>query len=140
MSTFTTLLCQTALVPMIRLIENEFDHSVLPAGMHLQVDADGLARGSFSSTVSALSALMQAGAISANEARAELGWEPSSSPGADDLRPNGAAPSWPADATGLPSMGPKPGPRGPDELPEPGTHQNEGRPNGRGNGTAATVQ
>jgi HK97 family phage portal protein len=135
-SAFTTLLGQFALSPMIELIESEFDNSILPQGMHLEVDADGLARGSFASSVSAIAALTQSGIITPNDARAALGWPPVD--GGDVLRV-GAAPSWPADSSGLPSVSPKPGPRGADGLPAPGTHANEGsgRGNGKANGAAA---
>jgi len=45
-------------------------------------------------------------------------------PDGDALRV-GAAPSWPADASGVPSLAPKPGPtRG--GLPNVGTHQGQG--------------
>jgi len=127
MATFSVLLTQFALQPLITLITDEFDHSVLPSGQHLVIDADGLARGSFASSVSAIVALVQSGVITPNDGRTALGWPEIE--GGDVLRPTGA-PSWPADATGLPSMGPKPGPRPPDGLPAPGTHQNQGRGNG----------
>jgi HK97 family phage portal protein len=126
MSVFTTLLTQFALAPMIELIESEFDNSILPQGMHLDLDSDQMARGSFSASVSAIAALTQSGIITPNDARAALGWPPLA--GGDVLRV-GAAPSWPADQSGMPSMGPKPGPTG-DAPPAPGTHGNQGKPNG----------
>jgi HK97 family phage portal protein len=132
MSVFTTLLTQMALLPMIALITSEFNNSVLTPGMHLIIDADALARGSFASSVSAICALVSAGVITPNDGREALGW--SELPGGDVLRV-GAAPSWMPDATGLPSMSPKPGPKSADGLAEPNTNAGEG--SGRGNGAAA---
>jgi HK97 family phage portal protein len=123
MSTFTAQFATHCLRPIIRLIEAEFDHSVLPAGMHLRIDSDSLARGSFSATVAGLSALTQSGIITPNDARAELDWAPH--PDGDALQRNGAPPSWPADAAGMPHMATSPGPRG-DAPAEPGTNEDEG--------------
>jgi HK97 family phage portal protein len=127
LSQYSTLLVQQCLRPMCELIEDEFDHAILPPGMHLELDTDGLERGSFSATVSALAALKQSGCLSANDVRQALGWSPV--PGGDALQQSGA-PNWPADAAGLPSLSPKPGPTGDGNLPMPGTHKGQGRGNG----------
>ena len=124
---FVTVFAQMALTPITVAIEHEFDASVLPAGMHLQLDLAGLMRGSFSASVAALAALVGAGVISTNDAREELGWSPR--PDGDGLRVNGS-PNWPADFTGGDHLGPSPGPRG-NGVAEPGTHQNSGRMNGQ---------
>lgn len=126
---FITAFAQLALAPIVGAIEAEFDHSVLPAGMHLAIDLAGLMRGSFSASTSALAALVQSGIITPNDARESLGWSPH--PDGNALA-RGNAPSWPADGTGMPSPSPKPGPTG-DMPPEPGTNQNQGS-GGRGNG------
>ena len=131
LSPFTTAFAQHCLAPLCVAIEAEFDAAVLPPGMHLNLDLDGLMRGSFSATVAALCALLQSGAVTANDTRLELGFPPID--GGDTLR-TGAAPSWPADASGMPSMGPKPGPTG-DAPPAPGTHGNDGA---KGNGSMPT--
>jgi HK97 family phage portal protein len=122
MAPFVTQLAQLALSPLAAAIEAEFNHVILPPGMHLSLDLDGLQRGSFSSTVAALAALLQSGAITPNDVRAELDWPPMD--GGDVLR-TGAAPNWPADASGMPHLGPSPGATG-DGPPAPGSHQNEG--------------
>jgi hypothetical protein len=95
---------------------------VLPAGMHLVIDLDGLQRGSFSAIVAALAALLQSGAVTPNDVRTELNWPPIE--GGDKLR-TGPAPSWPADGPGSKHLGPSPGATG-DGVAEPGSHQNQG--------------
>jgi len=123
MAPFVTQFAQLALAPIVTSIEAEFDHVILPDGMHLAIDLDGLMRGSFSATVAALAALLQSGAVSANDVRAELDWPPH--PDGDGLH-TGAAPNWPADGPGSKHLGASPGPPG-DAPPEPGTHQGQGR-------------
>jgi HK97 family phage portal protein len=122
MAPFVTQFAQLALAPIVTSIEAEFDHVVLPAGMHLSIDLDGLQRGSFSATVSALAALLQSGAITPNDVRNELDWPPVE--GGDVLRA-GPPPQWPADFKGGSHLGPSPGPTG-GGLPEPGNNSNDG--------------
>jgi HK97 family phage portal protein len=122
MAPFVTMFAQLALAPLLSVIEAEFDHVVLPAGMHLVIDLDGLQRGSFSAIVAALAALLQSGAVTPNDVRTELNWPPIE--GGDKLR-NGPAPSWPADGPGSKHLGPSPGATG-DGVAEPGSHQNQG--------------
>jgi HK97 family phage portal protein len=119
---FTAALANQALAPIVNAIESEIDHSVLPPGMHLVLDMSGLQRGSYSAVMAALCAGTQSGITTANDARKSLGLPPLE--GGDVLRTS-SAPNWPADATGMPAMGPKPGPTG-TGLPEPGHHANEG--------------
>jgi len=113
---------QLALAPLVNAIEAEFDNSVLPPGTHLQIDLAGLMRGSYSGMTAALCAAVQSGIMCPNDGRRALGLPPLD--GGDTLRP-GNAPSWPADATGMPHLGPSPGPTG-TRLPDAGTHQNDG--------------
>jgi len=122
-SVYTTAFYQQAVVPIISAIEAEFDHRVLPSGMHLVLDADGSMRGSFATTVAGLTALKQSGIITSNDARAELDFPPH--PDGNTLS-TGPAPNYPADASGLPALHPSPGPRGGDGLADPGTHQDGG--------------
>jgi HK97 family phage portal protein len=121
-SPYVTTFYQQAVVPLIALIEAEFDHAVLPAGMHLAIDADGAMRGSFATMTAALCALLQSGAVTPNDVRAELDWPPH--PDGNVLRV-GSAPNYPADAPGMPHLAPSPGPTG-TGLPEPGNHGNAG--------------
>lgn len=121
-STFVTQLCQFAIVPLIRSIEAEFNDTLLADGLRLEFDADGLARGSFSSTVAALAALKQSAIVSSNDARLELGWP--AVPGGDVLAP-GNSPNYPADGNGLPAMHPSPGPA--DGTPQMPSHGNAGK-------------
>lgn len=113
---------QLALAPLVNSIEAEFDYSVLPPGMHLQIDLAGLMRGSYSGMTAALCSAVQSGIMAPNDGRRALGLPPLD--GGDTLRA-GNAPSWPADAAGLPHLGPSPGPTG-NGPAEPGTHQNDG--------------
>lgn len=115
-------LAQLALAPLVAVIEAEFDHAILPLGMHLQLDMGGLQRGNFAGQVAAFCAATQSGITTPNDARRGLGW-PAHADG-DALRPGGA-PSWPADAKGVPHMGPSPG-RTDGGLPAPGNNANEG--------------
>lgn len=116
---------QLTLAPIVSLIEAEFDAAVLPPGMHLTLDMGGLLRGSYSALVSANSVAVQSGWLTANDARQAIGLP--AVDGGDALRPNGAkAPGYPADAAGVPSLAPKPGPKGADGLPNVGTNENEG--------------
>jgi HK97 family phage portal protein len=123
LSSYVTSFAQLCLSPLVTVIESEFD-SILPVGMHLRLDLDGLMRGSFSAVVAALCALQQTGAITANDTRSELGWSPL--PDGDVLRPNGAAPNYPPDFSGSTALHPSPGPRGPGGLAEPGTNEDGG--------------
>jgi HK97 family phage portal protein len=134
LSTFITTLAQVALVPVIREIECAFQFSVLGTGsdLSLVIEADGLQRGNYQTAVSGLTALVQSGVISANEAREQFGFEPR--PDGNELRPNGAPPSWPADKAGLKTVSPRPGPTGDGNLPMPNT--NEGQGSGKSNGAA----
>lgn len=115
-------LAQLALAPLVAIIEAEFDAAVLPEGLHLQLDMSGLLRGNFSAQAGAFATLVQSGILTPNDARRGLGL-PAHADG-DALR-TGAAPNFPADAKGVPSIGPKPGKTG-TGSPDPGTHQNEG--------------
>jgi HK97 family phage portal protein len=130
---FLSAFATQALLPVVTAIEGEFDNSVLPPGMHLVLDTTGLMRGSFSAVTAALCAATQSGITTANDARRAMGLPPLD--GGDVLRVSGA-PSWPADAPGMPHLGPSPGPRG-DAPAEPGTHQGHGA---KGNGAMPTMQ
>jgi HK97 family phage portal protein len=121
LSSYVTSFAQLCLSPLVTTIESEFD-AILPAGMHLRLDLDGLQRGSFSTVVAALCALQQTGAVTANETRSELGWSPIE--GGDALRPNGA-PTLPADFAGSTAMHQSPGATG-DAPPAPGTNEDQG--------------
>jgi HK97 family phage portal protein len=121
LSSYITSFAQLCLSPLVTTIESEFD-AILPTGMHLRLDLDGLQRGSFSAVVAALCALQQTGAITANDTRGELGWPPIE--GGDALRPSGA-PTLPADFTGSTAMHQSPGATG-DNPPAPGTNENGG--------------
>ena len=123
LSSYVTSFAQLCLSPLVTTIEAEFD-AILPSGMHLTLDLDGLQRGSFSAVTAAICAMTQSGILSPNNAREAAGWPRSDTPGADDLRP-GNPPSWPADGQGSEHLGPSPGPRG-DGPSEPGNNQNEG--------------
>lgn len=112
---------QLALAPLIASIEAEFDAAVLPPGLHLQLDMSGLLRGNFSAMTGALCAGVQSGVLTANDARRGLGL-PAHADG-DALRPGQGA--WPADAKGVPHLGPSPGHTG-TGLPDAGTNNNEG--------------
>jgi len=122
MAPFVSQFAQLALAPIVTAIEAEFDYVILPAGMHLSIDLDGLMRGSFSATTAALAALKQSAIITANDARAELDWPPIAG---GDVLASASAPSWPADAKGMPALHPSPGPTG-NDPPAPGTNQNGG--------------
>lgn len=113
---------QLALAPIIAGLEAEFSAALLPAGQWLSIDLGGLTRGAFSTMVGAASTAVGAGWMVPNEARAMAGL-PSRQDG-DTLRV-GAAGGFPADAAGVPSLSPKPGPTG-TGLPNVGTHQNKG--------------
>lgn len=128
----TAQLATQALAPLVALIEHEFSHAVLPAGMCLELDLSGLMRGSFSAMTGALCALVQSGICTPNDARSWLGGLPAIA-GGDVLRV-GPPPTWPADGPGLPHLGPSPGPTG-GGLAAPGTHQNNGA-GGKANGAA----
>ena len=65
---FVSLFAMQALAPIVTAIEAEFDHAVLPAGMHLVLDMSGLMRGSFSAIAAALCATTQSGITTANDA------------------------------------------------------------------------
>ncbi|MBA2717524.1 MAG: phage portal protein [Propionibacteriales bacterium] len=112
---------QQCLSPIVTAFEQEFDAAVLPPGMHLSVDLGGLQRGSYSAIAASQAVLVQSGIASPNDGRRAVGLPATA--GGDVLRPNGAPPSWPADATGMPSLSPKPGHVGPDGLPHIGTNQ-----------------
>lgn len=116
-----------ALQPLVVQIENEFSSAVLGDQMALVLDMSSMMRGSFSQIAAAFSATTQSAITTANDARRAMGLEPH--PGGDGLG-RGSAPTWPADAPGMPHLGPSPGPRG-DAPPEPGTNQNAGRGNGK---------
>lgn len=111
-----------ALQPIVNAIETEFAYAVLPPGMCLQLDLAGLMRGSFSGQVAAFAVATQSGITTPNDARRGLGL-PAHADG-DALRPAGV-PSWPADAKGMPHLGPSPGHTG-SGLPEPGNNANNG--------------
>lgn len=113
---------QLALAPIVAAIEAEFDHAILPAGYHLQLDMGGLLRGNYSSMVAALCAAVQSRIMTPNDARRAVGL-PAHDDG--DSLSSGAAPSLPADGKGMPHMGQSPGKTG-DGLPAPGTNGNEG--------------
>lgn len=113
---------QLCLAPLIATVEAEFSAAVLPAGQYLQLDLSGMLRGSYSGMMGANAVAVQAGILTKNDARRAAGLP--ALPGGDELT-TGAAPSFPADAKGVPSLAPKPGPTG-DGLPNVGTHQNGG--------------
>lgn len=111
---------QLALAPYVAAIEAEWD-DLLPAGQHLQIDLGGLQRGDYSAVAAAQAVLVQSKIATPNDARRTLGMP--AHPDGDDLG-TGSAPNYPADASGVPSLAPKPGPGG--VLPNIGTHENEG--------------
>ena len=113
---------QLALAPIVGAIEAEFDHAILPAGYHLQLDMGGLLRGNYSAVMAANCAAVQSGIMTPNDARRAVGL--AAHDDGDDLR-TCSAPTRPADAPGMPHLGPSPGKTG-DGLPAPGTHQNGG--------------
>ena len=113
---------QLCLAPMVAQIEAEFSAAVLPAGQWLQLDMGGLTRGSYASMMGANAVAVQSSILTSNDARRAAGLP--ALPGGDVLRANGAPPQFPADAPGVPSLAPKPGPGG--VLPNVGTNQNEG--------------
>lgn len=119
---YLSAFAQLALAPLVAVIEAEFDHAILPPGIHLQLDMAGLQRGNFAGQVAAFCAATQSGITTPNDARRGLGW-PAHADG-DALRP-GNAPAWPADAKGVPHMGPSPG-RTDGGLPAPGNNGNGG--------------
>ena len=119
---FVAAFAQLCLAPIVADIEAEFDAAVLPAGMHLRLDMGGLMRGSFSAAMGAAAVGVQSGILTGNDGRRMF-----SLPAHDDgdvLRAS-AAPTYPADAKGVPSLAPKPGPTG-DGLPNTGTHEGDG--------------
>lgn len=122
LSVYTTAFGQLCLSPIVAAVEAEFDFAVLPDGMHLQIELDGLMRGSFSAMTAALCAAVQSRILTPNNARESLGWPPH--PDGDELAA-GTAPSLPADFKGGDHMGQSPGHQG-DGPPAPGTNQNEG--------------
>lgn len=109
-----------ALAPLVNLIESEFD-MILPAGQHLQLDMSGLLRGDYTAVAAAQAVLVQSRIATPNDARRALGLP--AHPDGDDLAA-GAAPNYPADRPGMPSLAPKPGPG--STLPNVGTHENDG--------------
>jgi HK97 family phage portal protein len=121
MATFVTTFAIQALAPIVNAIEAEFDHSVLPAGMHLVIDMSALLRGNYSAVMAALATGTQSGITTANDARRSLGLRPLE--GGDTLR-QGPPPTWPADRPGMPALHQSPGPGG--DLPNVDTHQGQG--------------
>jgi HK97 family phage portal protein len=113
-----------ALLPIVTAIEAEFD-DVLPPGQHLALDLSGLQRGDYTAVASVQAVLKQSGVVTANDARRAVGLP--AHPDGDALA-GAAPPSWPADAAGVPSLAPKPGPSQPGDLPNVGTHQDGGAP------------
>lgn len=111
-----------ALAPLVAQLEAEFSAAVLPAGQWLQLDMGALLRGSYSAMMGANAVAVQSGILTQNDARRAAGLP--ALPGGDVLRANGAPPSFPADAKGVPSLAPKPGPGG--VLPNVGTNHGEG--------------
>ena len=122
LSPYVAAFAQLALAPVVTAFEQEFGHAILPPGYRLQLDMGGLLRGNYSAAMAALCAAVQSGVMMPNDARRVLGL-PAHEDG-DALRV-GAAPNWPADAPGMPHLGPSPGKTG-DGVPAPGTHQNNG--------------
>ena len=123
LSPYTAAFASQALAPLVAIFEAEFDHAVLPPGMHLQLDMSGLLRGSYSAAVAALCAATQSGITTPNDARRSLGLAPL--PDGDTLRTS-SAPSWPATFKGGDHLGANPGPTGDGGLPVPGTHEHGG--------------
>lgn len=113
---------QLCLAPLVAVLEAEFSAAVLPFGQYLQLDLSGMLRGSYSGMMGANSVAVQAGILTPNDARRAAGLP--ALPDGDTLRV-GAAPSFPADAAGVPSLAPKPGP-GAGALGNPGTNENGG--------------
>jgi HK97 family phage portal protein len=122
-STFATL----AVLPIVTAIEAGFS-AILPSNLRLQLNVDGLLRGSFSQATSAICAATQSGILTVNDARTALGW-PEIEGGGDQFvrRP---APSYPPDFAGSTAMHPSPGPTG--DTPSLPSHENEGRPKPNG--------
>lgn len=121
-SAYLSLFASQCLAPLVAGIESEFD-TLLPVGQHLQLDLSGMLRGSFATMTAAMCASVQSGIATPNDGRRALGLRPHAD---GDMLRVGPAPSWPADATGLPHLGPSPGPTAKGGLAEPGTHQGQG--------------
>lgn len=113
---------QLCLAPLVAVLEAEFSAAVQPPGQYLQLDLSGMLRGSYSGMMGANSVAVQAGILTPNDARRAAGLP--ALPDGDALRV-GAAPSFPADAAGVPSLAPKPGP-GAGALGTPGTNAGDG--------------
>jgi HK97 family phage portal protein len=124
LDSYVTSFAQLCLTPLVTIIEAEINQ-ILPTGIRIVLDLDGLSRGNFASVTAAICAMVQTGILSANDARETINWSRSSEPGADALMRNGAAPNWPADGPGSQHLGPSPGASG-DGPGEPGNHGNEG--------------
>jgi HK97 family phage portal protein len=121
---YITAFAMLCLTPLVTAIEHEIS-ACLPPGQTLSLDMGGLLRGSYTAVAASQSVLKQAGLISVNDGRAALGLAPR-----DDGDSLGTVkpPSFPADASGMPSMAPKPGPGAgdPGALPNVGTNQDDG--------------
>jgi hypothetical protein len=114
---------RSALGPIVSLIDAEFDHAVLPSAMHLQIDMPWQLSGSYSPGVGVIcGAATQSGVETPNGGRRSA--DLPALEGLDTLR-TGNAPSWPADANGMPFFGPSPG-RTRSGVPQPGNQTNEG--------------
>jgi phage portal protein BeeE len=115
-------LASTRWQPWCRAIEAEFARSVFsdPARFHLEIDLSQLLRGDYATRAQVGINLLRAGALTANELRAEIGYNPL--PGGDKLMPQavGGRPGGTEDGAG-------------DALPTPGGK------NGLMNGAAGTA-
>jgi phage portal protein BeeE len=90
-------LASTRWQPWCRAIEAEFARSVFsdPARFHLEIDLSQLLRGDYATRAQVGINLLRAGALTANELRAEIGYNPL--PGGDKLMPqlSAAGPAGP---------------------------------------------
>jgi hypothetical protein len=121
---YLSAFARLAMAPLVTAIEAEWD-DLLPAGQHLQIDLGGYMRGDYSAIAASQAVLVQSKIATPNDARRTLGMP--AHPDGDELS-SGSAPNYPADAAGVPSLAPKPGPGAgaPDAIPNIGTNQNEG--------------
>ena len=117
---YLSAFARLTLAPIVAMIEAEF-LDLLPTGQSLRIDLGGLLRGDYSAIAASQAVLVQSRIATPNDAREALGLP--FHPDGDALG-SGSPPNYPADATGMPSLAPKPGPGG--VVPNVGTHENEG--------------
>jgi HK97 family phage portal protein len=121
---YLSAFARMTLAPIVAVVEAEF-LDLLPAGQSLRIDMASFLRGDYSAIAASQAVLVQSRIATSNEAREALGLP--YHPSGDDLQA-GSPPSFPADASGMPSLAPKPGPGAgvPGVLPNVGTHQDAG--------------